>query len=410
MSSKKQLLQEDHSSSSSTFQMPAEWEYHKGCIILYPHNVETFRLQQVQEQIHYLIHSIVHYGNEMVYIFCNTEHDAQTLRQQLQVPILLQQQPTDNDDNNHKDDTTGNAKEDEIQIHLCPSDDTWARDTGPTFCWETSGSTGVRNLVGLNWQFNAYGGPQDGCYWPCTLDQQIATNMCQILQINCINVPIVLEGGSIHADGNGTLLTTKECLLHKNRNPTLTQQDIESTLKRYLGITTMIWLPYGLHADEDTNGHVDNFCCFVQPGHVVLAWTDDNENDNENYNRCRQAESVLLQSKDANGRSITIHKLYLPPPLVSFPRISFGLFCVPVLHLFIWSPRGAKISRLWGARKAVTSRLPKNSHQKQFNVFFRVSNLFFRFRLLAFLPCLNVRPQKNSKLYPSSIRRRKLIL
>ncbi len=72
-----------------------------------------------------------------------------------------------------------------------------------------------------------------------------------------------------------TLVTTAECLLHENRNPHLTKEQIEGELHRYLAIEKVIWLPKGVYADFYTNGHVDNFCCFVRPGAVLLAWTDD---------------------------------------------------------------------------------------------------------------------------------------
>lgn len=125
-------------------------------------------------------------------------------------------------------------------------------------------------------------------------------------------------GGSIHTDGEGTLLVTEECLLNANRNPHLSRWRIEELLKRSLGVIKIVWLPHGLDADEDTNGHVDNFCCFLKPGHVILAWTDDEMNDLENFSRCREAESLLVSSMDAKGRTLQVHKLQLPPPLVCF--------------------------------------------------------------------------------------------
>lgn len=122
----------------------------------------------------------------------------------------------------------------------------------------------------------------------------------------------VLEGGSIHVDGEGTLITTEECLLNHNRNPHLSQAEIERTLRDYLAVDSIIWLPNGLYNDE-TDGHVDNFCCYVRPGEVLLAWTDDQ--DDPNYLRCQAALRVLEESRDAKGRKLVVHKMPIPGPL-----------------------------------------------------------------------------------------------
>ena len=239
-------------------------------------------------------------GREDVYLLCQNDQLASQVRQHLE-------------NNNNNNSSTAHHT---IHVDICPSNDTWVRDTGPTFCWETT----TNELVGLDWNFNAYGGPEEGCYWPCTLDCKVATRICEIISsspIRSCRIPIILEGGSIHTDGEGTLLTTEECLLNPNRNPQLDKKEIEKILKKALGVQTIIWLPHGLDADDDTNGHVDNFCCFVRPGHVVLAWTDDETNDPENYTRCRAAQSVLSSCRDAKGRTIQVHKLLLPPPIVS---------------------------------------------------------------------------------------------
>jgi agmatine deiminase len=274
--------------------MPAEWERHRACLILYPHNPKTYRLELAQKEVLQVAQAIATQGEEPVFLLAKDEAQAKEVRQVVK--------------NN-----------DRIHVHICPSNDTWVRDTGPTCCWRDDSKT-TKELIGLDWDFNAYGGPEEGCYWPCDLDTKIATRICskEILNIPCCGVPIILEGGSIHTDGEGTLLVTKECLLHPNRNPHLSQDEIESILKKTLGVITVLWLPHGLDADEDTNGHVDNFCCFAKPGHVVLAWTDDREGDPENYLRCREADSLLSSTADAKGRSIQVHKLHLPPPLVCF--------------------------------------------------------------------------------------------
>ena len=120
----------------------------------------------------------------------------------------------------------------------------------------------------------------------------------------------IVEGGSIHIDGEGTLITTEECLLNVNRNPHLTKEDIELKLKYYLGIQKIIWLPLGLAGDDDTDGHIDNFCCFVCPGHVLLSWTDDMEH--AHYPRCQIAYEILSQTQDAQGRSLMITKIPIP--------------------------------------------------------------------------------------------------
>ena len=121
--------------------------------------------------------------------------------------------------------------------------------------------------------------------------------------------PFVLEGGSIHTDGEGTLITTEECLLSKGRNPQLTKAEIEEKLNKYLGINKTIWLPKGIYNDE-TNGHIDNICAFVSPAEVVLAWCDD-ENDPQ-YAISKACLDILENSTDNKGRKIKVHKLPVP--------------------------------------------------------------------------------------------------
>jgi agmatine deiminase len=281
-------------STDYDYHMPAEWEPHSACLLLFPHNACTFRrhCRPAQDQVLQVARAIVHHGKEDVVLFCLDEQKCQELQSKL-----------------------GHNETRRITVAVCPSNDTWARDTGPTFV------VGNHTIMELDWNFNAYGGPTDGCYWPCEADQQVASTMCTWLSqhysinISTKRIPLVLEGGSIHTDGQGTILTTKECLLHSNRNPKLSQTEIESILLQELGCTKIIWLPLGLFGDDDTNGHVDNFACFSQPGHVLLSWTDDDEGDVENYKRCRQAHEVLNREIDAQGRALTIHKLHLPPPM-----------------------------------------------------------------------------------------------
>ncbi|CAB1055101.1 Agmatine deiminase (EC 3.5.3.12) [Spiroplasma endosymbiont of Danaus chrysippus] len=123
---------------------------------------------------------------------------------------------------------------------------------------------------------------------------------------------IVLEGGSIHQDGEGTIYTTEECLLNPNRNPDLTKEEIEEHLKQYLNAQKIIWIPRGVYNDE-TSGHVDNLLHIITPGHVVLTWTDD-KNDPQ-YERSLEALTFLKNSTDAKGRKIKVTKLHQSAPL-----------------------------------------------------------------------------------------------
>jgi agmatine deiminase len=124
--------------------------------------------------------------------------------------------------------------------------------------------------------------------------------------------PLVMEGGSFHVDGQGTLITTRECLLNRNRNPRLDPKEIETSLKDYLNLQKVIWIDKGVFLDE-TDGHVDNLCCFIRPGEVLLTWTDDP--GDPQYEISRQALDALSAATDAQGRTLTVHKIHQPDPM-----------------------------------------------------------------------------------------------
>jgi agmatine deiminase len=124
--------------------------------------------------------------------------------------------------------------------------------------------------------------------------------------------PIVLEGGAIHVDGEGTVLTTEECLLNPNRNPELSQEQIERVLLDYLGAEKVVWLGAGVFEDE-TDGHVDNLACFARPGVVLLTWTDDE--DDPQHGISRPARERLEAATDAQGRPLEVVLLPSPGPL-----------------------------------------------------------------------------------------------
>jgi agmatine deiminase len=195
----------------------------------------------------------------------------------------------------------------DITLVEMEADDAWIRDVGPTFIKNRQGE-----VRAVDWGFNAWGGLNGGLYFPWDRDERIARTVMELSRINGYKAPLILEGGSIHVDGEGTLLTTEQCLLHPNRNPSLSRDEIESVLKAYLGVDTIIWLGQGVVMDE-TDGHVDNLCCFARPGEVLLHWTDDPADPQ--YEISLDALERLSRARDAKGRPFTVHKLHQPGPL-----------------------------------------------------------------------------------------------
>ena len=181
--------------------------------------------------------------------------------------------------------------------------DAWLRDNGPTFLVHDSG-----DVAGVNWHFNAWGGK----YAPWDLDDQVAPRILHSLGAKCFDAPLVMEGGSLHVDGEGTLLTTEECLMNPNRNPELTKEQIEAELKNFLNIRKIIWLKNGLNGDE-TDGHVDNIACFAAPSKILLQVCGDP--DDENYAITQEKLKILNEETDALGRIFEIIPIQQPPKL-----------------------------------------------------------------------------------------------
>jgi agmatine deiminase len=194
-----------------------------------------------------------------------------------------------------------------IRLVELSTDDAWMRDTGPTF---VVGPDGERR--GVDWRFNAWGGLEGGLYASWERDDRVASKVLEIERADRYRAPIVLEGGSIHVDGEGTVLTTEECLLNHNRNPDLTREQIERAVCDYLGGETVIWLGRGVLNDE-TDGHIDNLACFARPGVVLLTWTDDTTDPQHEISR--DALRRLESASDARGRSLEVVRLPAPGPL-----------------------------------------------------------------------------------------------
>ncbi len=188
-----------------------------------------------------------------------------------------------------------------VEYLTIPHNDAWCRDNGPTFLISQDG-----RRAAVRWRFNAWGEK----YLPYDLDGAVAPKVLEHFKVPFSEPPLVLEGGSIHTDGAGTLLTTKECLLNKNRNPHLSQAQIEDLLRRTLGVSAFIWLSRGLYGDE-TDGHVDNIACFAAPGVILLQACHDP--DDPNFEITRESLGILAHARDAAGRTPKIIELPQPP-------------------------------------------------------------------------------------------------
>lgn len=263
------------------FHMPAEWAPHSQTWMVWPERPDNWRLggKPAQHAFATVAKAIAEF--EPVTI-CVSAGQYENARARLDHP--------------------------DIRLVEITTDDAWVRDTGPTFVINDKG-----DVRGVDWAFNAWGGFDGGLYAPWQRDDQVASKILEIERCGRYRTEdFVLEGGSIHVDGEGTLITTEECLLNRNRNPHLSREQIERVLGDHLAIDKVIWLPDGLYNDE-TNGHVDNFCCYVRPGEVLLAWTDDPQDPN--YPRCQAAMKVLETERDAKGRALVVHKIPIPGPL-----------------------------------------------------------------------------------------------
>jgi agmatine deiminase len=177
-------------------------------------------------------------------------------------------------------------------------DDSWMRDFGPTFVVDTE-----NNLAGINWQFNGWG------KYPHANDERVARHILEHLRIPCFDAPLVLEGGAIHVDGEGTILTTEQCLLHANRNPHLSQSEIEKLVLDQLGAQKIIWLKEGLK-DDDTDGHIDEIACFVAAG-VVLALVGSDSGDID-FAPLQYNLGILREATDARGRKLEVITIEQP--------------------------------------------------------------------------------------------------
>jgi agmatine deiminase len=257
--------------------MPAEWEPHAATWIAWPHSREWFagRLPEVEDS--YVAIAAALARSERVNVLVPDETRRARAAERLRgIPA---------------------------ELHVVETHEIWLRDTGPTFAVRDDGER-----VAIDWTFNAWGGK----YPDSALDDAVAGRVAALAGVRALRPGLVMEGGALEVDGDGTLLLVESTALGPTRNPDLSREDLERRLAGLLGVTRVIWLRAELPGD-DTDGHVDNVARFVAPGRVACARAlDPQDAARASLEECR---ALLAAARDARGRPLELVDLPLPPPI-----------------------------------------------------------------------------------------------
>ncbi|MFJ6939679.1 agmatine/peptidylarginine deiminase [Streptomyces sp. NPDC101132] len=248
--------------------MPAEWAAHEGCLMAWPTRPDLWGevLDEVKQEYAQVARAIAEFE-----------------------PVTMVAPP------GHGDEARTLCGDQGVTVVELPMDDSWFRDSAPLFILDERG-----RRAGVDFRFNAWGGKHQ----PWDSDDRVGALLLDHLGVPAVRSEMILEGGAITVDGEGTLITTEQCLLHPNRNPSMSREQIEDELKARLGVTKIIWLPYGGLLDTETDGHVDGVCAFAAPGKVVVHLPEDPTHPD--YVRMRANRTVLEHSTDAQGRPFEI--------------------------------------------------------------------------------------------------------
>jgi len=259
------------------YRMPAEWELHEATWLAWPHDQKTWPDQLDEIEAAYIeIIDYLHVG-EVVRILVDNAQAEEEAAQKLKARGINRN----------------------VTFHKIETDSIWIRDYGPIFITREGGT-----LSSTNWLFNVWGGK-----YHYSKDKQVASKLAQALNIKPFEADLILEGGSIDVNGQGTLLTTEECLLNPNRNPHLKRKQIEQYLKDFLNVKKIIWLGKGIEGD-DTDGHIDEVARFVSADKIVVSVSQDPNSYNhqvltDNWKR-------LEQETNQEGKKFQLTQLPMP--------------------------------------------------------------------------------------------------
>ena len=269
------------------FSMPAEWEPHQACLMEWPtltrRDLWADRFEEAKRDYVAVANAVAAFEPVVMVVDPDQESEARSL--------------------------CGGG----VELLPLPIDDSWMRDNGPIFVRDDAGRVAL-----VHFRFNAWGEK----FSPYDTDAEVPRHIASHLGMRRYEAPFVLEGGSFFVDGEGTLITTEQCLLNPNRNPTMSREDIERGLQEYLGIDTVVWLGLGHSSDRDTDGHIDGIAPYVAPATVALLAPEDpqdpdQESGRDNFER-------LQRARDAKGREFEVIPFETTPPGV-VPYLNFYL-------------------------------------------------------------------------------------
>jgi agmatine deiminase len=268
------------------FVFPAEWHPHRATWLSFPHTEASWSKPRQELMLKAYLDFIkaIAEGEKV----CINAHN-QIVRQSIQMRLML-----------------AGIDMNQIELPLHKTNDSWCRDHGPAFLINPD----TQKRLVVNWGYNAWGNK----YPPYDSDDLIPVAIANYLKLDHVNPGIIMEGGSVEFNGKGTLLTSRACLLNKNRNPHLSQAQIERYLIDYYGVEQILWVNDGIVGD-DTDGHIDDTVRFVNED-TVVAVVEDNKAD-DNYAILQENLHELKQMRLLNGKQLNIIELPMPDPLVS---------------------------------------------------------------------------------------------
>jgi agmatine deiminase len=285
---------------------PPEWHPHVATWLSFPKNIDTWedRLDRIYSSYFKFIETLS--LGEKVRINAHDEDLIMFIKQKMDFYEM---------------------SSDNIELFPFKTNDSWCRDHGPAFLINKNN----KSKIIVNWEYNAWGGK----YPPFDDDNYVPLNIAKNFELEVISPKIIMEGGSVEFNGAGTVLTSKSCLLNKNRNPHLNQSQIEQYLLDYYGMDQVLWVEDGIVGD-DTDGHIDDTTRFVNSD-TVLTMVEVNKND-ENHGILAENLKLLKQMRLLNGKQLNIIELEMPDPVIDngtrLPA-SYANFCISNKHIIV---------------------------------------------------------------------------